>query len=268
LTDERLCVACAVLSPARERPRHYDRPNVCDGCRRRLALTLAELPGLCEALPAAYPKLQRPQINGSRIRSTPQASEPINWWPFDLASPADPRKRELAARVALGTDPEAEWQDGVLSVATELDGMVRDWLTYRPDEHEPALTVESLCRWLSHRLEWACERHPAVDEFAGDLVELARAVRSAGRVDSGVGTFVGRCPTELRDGSRCGRPLRVDMVKTDDDGTSSSGFVIACRCGSSWDRHRGEWVGLAAAQERAGLARWQEPCSTPTAAEE
>jgi hypothetical protein len=223
-------------------------------------LTLAELPGLCEALPAAYPRLQRPQINGSRVRSTPQASEPINWRPYDLALPADPRKRELAARVALGTDPEAEWQDGVLSVATELDGMVRDWLTYRADEHAPAPTVTSLCRWLSHRLEWACEHHPAVDEFAGDLVELAREVRSAGRVDSGMGTFVGRCPTELRDGSRCGRPLRVDMVRRADGDGNAGGFVVACRCGSSWDHTKGEWVGLAAAQERAGLARWQEAC--------
>mgnify|MGYP003576021883 CR=1 FL=1 len=179
MTDERLCITCAVLSPAREKPRHYEREHVCEGCRKRLALTLAELPTLCDVLPTAFPRLPRPQLNGSRIRSTPQASEPINWTPYDLDLPADPRKRELAVRVALGTDPEGEYQAGDLSVATELDGCVRDWLTYRPHEHAPAPLVFTLCRWLADRLDWACRYHPAIDEFAADLVELVGKVRRA-----------------------------------------------------------------------------------------
>lgn len=253
-TVEHRCVTCLPLNPAQDKPRHYEREHVCEPCRLRLSSMLGELPDLCAMLPARFPRLTRPQINGSRIRSTPQASEPINITPLDLDAPADPRKRELAARIALGIDPEADYQEGDLSVATELDGWARDWLTYRTSEHLPAPLVTSLCAWLSDRLEWACQHHPAVDEFAGDLLRISRATHRASQAGRRSGEVVGRCPKRLRDDtstqpSYCSTPLRIDPYATQ----------IQCpRCGSTWDRDRGhQWVTLAAEMQAVGLARWQ-----------
>lgn len=256
MSGERLCVCCPVLHPDRD-PCHYDTPAVCEGCRDQMDGLLGRLPELCALLPAAFERRPARRADGTRVRSTPRASEPLHWPAFDLAGPADPRKPGLRARAWLGLDPEADWQDGDLSVATELDAMARDWLTYRPGEHLPAPTVSSLCGWLSNRLDWACGHHPAIDEVAAILAELTRAVGLAGRLDHGRGVFVGRCPSVLRDGSRCATGLRVDPYST----------RVSCgRCGASWDRERG-WVALAGAQEAAGLARWQDgSCSTPDAA--
>jgi hypothetical protein len=59
-----------------------------------------------------------------------------------------------------------------------LDSWARDWQTYRW-ETLPEPAVSSLTRWLSDRLEWACDQHPAVDDFADELRALVSRVRSA-----------------------------------------------------------------------------------------
>jgi hypothetical protein len=72
-----------------------------------------------------------------------------------------------------GGDPD---QIGWLSVATELDFWVRDWIAARDmREHLPAAAAAELVQWLRNRLEWACLHHPAVDEFA----EMIRTLRTA-----------------------------------------------------------------------------------------
>ena len=231
---EHLCVVCPVLHPT-DKPHVYDRANVCESCRARIVTDLDRIPDLTALLPAAFPKTSRPQTNGSKIRSTPQSSEPINWSPYDLTLPADQRKRELLARAALGLDTD---QIGDLSVATILDTWARDFASIR-DEHLPEANVYALCRWLADRTEWACDHHPAVDEYADEICALARTVASVGRIDHTKGEKIGRCPAVLRDETRCAAPLRVDPYVDQ----------IQCgRCGSRWDRRKGEWMHLRAAQ--------------------
>lgn len=234
MTDEHLCVTCSVLHLSGQ-PRHYERAQVCEPCRLQIGGALERLPEATTALPAALPRTQAPQTSGSRIRSTPQSSEPLNWTPFDLLLPADIRKRELLARAALGLDPD---QIGDLSVATILDTWARDWASYR-DEYLPDPTVPALCRWLADRLGWACDEHPAIDEFAAEVVALARTVSVVARTDRSQGEKIGRCPQKLRDDSRCNTVLRVDPYADQ----------IQCnRCGTRWNRRKGEWMQLRAAQ--------------------
>lgn len=237
MTDEHLCLCCPVLYPT-DKPNHYEQAQVCQRCRDRMDADLDRLPDLTAQLPAAFPKTTRPGTNGSRIRSTPQSSEPINWSPYDLTLPADMRKRELLARAALGLDSD---QIGDLSVATILDTWARDWIThdfvdndYLPDPH-----VYPLCRWLADRLGEACDRHPNIDEFADEICSLARTVAAVGRTDHSKGEKIGRCPALLRDETRCGAQLRVDPYVDQ----------IQCgRCGTRWDRRKGEWLKLASDQ--------------------
>lgn len=121
-----------------------------------------------------------------------------------------------------------------------LDQWVQDWITYDLGDFPPPPTMTELTRWLLDRLDEACDRHPAIDDFARELSELAATVGNASRAgDRGRGEKVGRCPVLLRDDSRCGTQLRVDPYAD----------VIAChRCGSTWHRRTGEWLKLRAEQ--------------------
>lgn len=118
----------------------------------------------------------------SRVRSTRLASVPIAVDPTDLLMPARAgsvgvRTRGQWSRVPDG-DPD---QIGYLSVATVLDSWVRDWAETR-GENLPRLRdgersqVLILCSWLLDRLDWACQHHLALDEFAADVGKLASAL--------------------------------------------------------------------------------------------
>jgi hypothetical protein len=69
----------------------------------------------------------------------------------------------------------ARWVDqvGHLSVATELDFWVVDWIEARGQrEHRPAPNVPDLIRWLGDRVDDACDHNGAIDEFATKVSEL------------------------------------------------------------------------------------------------
>jgi hypothetical protein len=71
-------------------------------------------------------------------------------------------------------------QAGELPVATLLDLWCRDWITYDwcPGDHLPPPTVLDLAHWLRVRLEVACDRHPAIDDFAAELASMHLVLRS------------------------------------------------------------------------------------------
>jgi hypothetical protein len=80
-----------------------------------------------------------------------------------------------------GYYPRSLWpedQIGRLPVATILDQWVHDWISYDrcPGNHLPAPTVVTLAGWLTIRLGWACDEHPAVDDFAAELREVRAAL--------------------------------------------------------------------------------------------
>ncbi len=214
-----LCVTCPVLRGRHRdgdcrcggcRPRRPDRPPVCEGCRAHLERMLTEIPDVLLGIPYA-------RIWGaSEIKSKAYESKP----PIDVEALGD------LAGIGLGSP---------LGV---LDGWARDWAETRR-ERLPLPTLYSVTTWLTVRLEWACDQHPAVDEFAQDVRQLRQRLRRwEERQD---GSPVGPCPRRPDD-QRCGGRLVADPYER----------TITCpRCGAVWDRETGGWVQLVAQQAAA-----------------
>lgn len=202
---EHRCCTCSVYRPDAD-PRLPNRPPVCDGDRRLLDSHLGEIPDLYDRLPDEEPadldehtymlahpthgereyaadplavlggagpvrgRSSQPRVSGSKEPPAPTSLDRI-----DLTLPARPASRRLFARGQLGLDLD---QIGTLSTATILDTWVRDWRdTLWPDQHLPVPTVPELARWLRNRADEACDKHPAIDEFADEIKDLRRALR-------------------------------------------------------------------------------------------
>lgn len=120
-------------------------------------------------------KSAQPNVGGSRERPMP-----ISAALHDLKAPARVPNPTAQGRACAGD------QIGRLSVATTLDQWVRDWRdTLWPDHHLPPATVDQLVLWLRTpigndrtRLDEACDRHPAIDEFTLEMKTLVGALRS------------------------------------------------------------------------------------------
>jgi endogenous inhibitor of DNA gyrase (YacG/DUF329 family) len=132
------------------------------------------------------------QRGGARVHAAPASSPPLSLDAVDLTSRVNHEARRLLARGVLGLDDD---QVGHLSAATILHGWVRDWADIRR-EGEPMPVVREMCRWLADRLDWAAARHPALDEFAGEVLEL-RGVLTAltGRGEPPPETLSAPCPS-------------------------------------------------------------------------
>lgn len=154
-----LCVICQRREPT--------RAQVCNPDRIRLAGTLASIVELWRQLPDA---LQPGQSAAQRVTGSRDAPIPARIDVIDLTA---------AVRNGSAT-PEArehpEDQIGHPAVAAILDQWCRDWRDEMAFAQTlPLPTVPELARWLTDRLDWACDRHPAVDEFATEMRQL-RAV--------------------------------------------------------------------------------------------
>lgn len=205
-----LCICCPVLRPA-GRPRLPTAPQVCDGCRERLA-------GDLRALPDAFASVELEAIRagGERHASGFESRPPLNLTALSLLGP--------------GTD----------TPLARLDSWVQDWAGIRA-ETLPVPVVTTVCLWLSTRLPWACDSHPAVDEFAVDLRDLSGALRAFTGRDRG--EPVGRCPRRIGD-EPCNTALYVDPYVDE----------IQCpRCRQTWKRRAGEWMHLRAQQLSANV---------------
>lgn len=133
----------------------------------------------------------------------------------------------------------ARWDDqvGYLSVATELDFWVTDWIEARGQrEHRPAPNVPDLIRWLADRLDDACDHHLAIDEFAAKVRELLAACR---RVGGELSPLPERCH-----GVPCSRCDRLDLWRM-----PGSQWRAECgSCGRLWnDDEYQQWTQLLAA---------------------
>jgi hypothetical protein len=88
-----------------------------------------------------------------------------------------------SAREHQASDEARRWRDdqvGHTAVAYRLDQWVRDWITYdwcRSDQL-PVPTVPALAGWLSRWVDEACDRHPAIDDFADEISDVHGAIRA------------------------------------------------------------------------------------------
>lgn len=171
-----LCVLCAVFA---RRPQHVDEPQCCGDCRVRLAAVPTDIADAYPLLAEIRePRRGVPDVGG---RSA-EAPIPLAVDPYDLTAdhtvPQGPLRRgRLAANLDL--------QIGQLPVAAQLQAWVRDWCDLRDlGETYDGATVYAMCQWLSVRTSWACDHHPAVDEYATEMVDLRGTLLAmVGRVE-------------------------------------------------------------------------------------
>ncbi len=225
---EHLCVVCPQLR--RGDPRIYERANVCDGCRSRLRALLREVETNYAALRLAKGSANDgAKVSGSR---TPPLPLVVN--ALDLTMPPHTRgvqddlvplyeRVQVEVEVYEPTSPamvlvkyptrtemlshrrrrrdENGWlaygpsgdQVGEPSVPAMLDSWARDWQTHRW-RVLPLPTVPMLAEWLLQGLEWVCDEHPAIDDFAHELSETAAAIRPHGpRAELKVGVPCREC---------------------------------------------------------------------------
>ncbi len=214
MTDEHRCVVCPQLRPDHE-PRMYDRRQVCDGCRARLRGLLGEVRENYAGLSLAKGSTSGSKVSGSRtpplplavgaldltmpagrdravqsdlvpLYETVQVKVPVYERPIrpdvdeyrmvDEVRSQRRRRRDERGWLAYGLSGD---QVGDASVVGILDSWARDWQTYRWATL-PEPTVPRLVDWLLDRLDWACDEHPAIDDFAWELAQVAAAIRPAG----------------------------------------------------------------------------------------
>lgn len=208
-----LCITCAVFRP-KGNPRRPNRPMVCDGDRQALSGFLVDLPPLYIALDQF---LEPGTVGGERRSGAFESRLPMNVTVFSLLGPG------------LGTPL------GLMGT------WAADWAGIRR-ETQPDAGMFSLCAWLIDRLDWACDEHDAVDEFAADLKHMLGVIKAVTGKERG--EKVGRCPQRLGDGTRCDTQLYVDpYVDT----------IVCSRCRMEWKRKAGQWMHLRGQQLAAGV---------------
>lgn len=132
---------------------------------------------------------------------------------------------------AAGSRPPSGWSAAVSDltgpsglVLHTLAGWCADWADVgqiAPPEWPAGSTagqVDTACRWLRWHLDWACRRHPAVDEAMAEIAAVARHVRAAvgERAERRVGVTCG-----------CGVVLHV---------TATTGRTTCAGCGTAYNR--------------------------------
>lgn len=210
-----LCVTCSVLRRLRsdQRPRMPETPQVCEGCRTRLAGELTALPS---SLGAVYDHLVPGRGAGERRSSGYESKPPINLAAWSLILPG--RETPLAV----------------------LEFWAQDWAGER-SESVPEADTGVIVAWMANRLNWACDHHNAIDEYARDIRAITNWLRPY--QPRTIGQPAGTCPRKPAD-RRCGANLYVDPYQD----------IITCdRCGATWDRKQGEWTHLRAQQLAAGV---------------
>ena len=226
-----LCILCPIHFPSSTQdPRRPTHPPVCDGCRSRLTENVRGIPA---ALDGVWEHVE-PGRNGAERRTVGYESRP----PLNV-----PALSELQHGSVIPSKEGTRYpQDQLGSIQPRelLWWWVQDWAGIRR-ESTPSEWTEALAEWLVERVEWACDNHPAVDEFAQDIRDLTRALRAFAPKEQG--ESAGRCPQKRGD-VRCDTPLYVDPYVD----------TIRCtRCGTEWKRREGQWMHLRGQQVAAGV---------------
>lgn len=184
---------------------------------------------------AGLPANAKPTDDAPRVTGSREAPTPVNIDAVDLTAAA----RNSTATEAAKAHPED--QIGQVAVATILDQWVADWRDEMAfTQSLPVPTVPELARWLANRVEWACDRHPAVDEFAAEMGRLRAILRGV--------LGLSESPAEFCDGVVCRKCDRYALYRESD-------YVECDHCGLLYsEAEYREWVGLLAGQARRMVA--------------
>jgi hypothetical protein len=177
------------------------------------------------------PANAKPTTTSQRVSGSREAPVPVNLDLLDLT--AYPRN----AQATKAAKEHPEDQIGQAAVAYMLDQWCRDWrdeMAFRQSLPEP--TVPELARFLVNRVEWACDRHPAIDDFAAEMTRLRAVLRGTlGLTDP---------PAEFCDGVVCRKCDRYALYREGD-------YVECDHCGLLYsEQEYHDWVGLLAGAAR------------------
>lgn len=264
---EHLCVVCPQLRQGE--PRIYERANVCEGCRPTVRSLLVEAPELYGGL-----SMERASKGGDRVSGSRTPPVPLDLDALDITLPPNvgtvaddlvPLYDTVSVEVAVWVPARAddpyikvhEWraqrirrrdergilayglsgdQVGEPSLPSVLETWARDWQSHAWATL-PEPTVPALSRWLETRVEWACDHHPAIDDFVGQLRDQVRILR---RINGLSGPAFDTLDIPCR---RCDWLSLIPVAKQDRVECMHCGDLAT---GDEYDR----WTGLLAAGVR------------------
>lgn len=189
-------------------------PTVHDHCFEALDKRLQSIPALYADLAIA---MQPGKTGSERVSGSNGAALPLHMEPLSMQC--------RGGIVSILATWETDWR--------ERRGLsVQPARAHREQLLEGGTILAEVVDFLHTHLEWAVREHPAVDEFAGEVGDIASACRMALGAKSDF-ELIGRCPADL-DGRTCGRVLLADPYAP----------VIRCdRCRTEWPKAR--WPLLA-----------------------
>lgn len=210
-----LCIVCPVHS---RKPRAPQWGQACETCRDTMRSGLLELAEQYTLLDAQPSQSGGPKVSGTREAPLPGRLDVLN-----LVGPGAANVRDRHGD-----------QHGELPPLVWMQQWARDWRDNgAPGDQLPPPALADTEEWLRHRLDWACDEHPAVDEFARELGQQVATLRAVNGERSDRIT-IGPCPTQFDDRTTCGAPLKASPWLT----------AITCRrCGVRYDREHWLWLG-------------------------
>lgn len=169
MTEARLCVLCPVRG---RRPDHYERAQACEQCRVWLAGVLRDI---ADTYPDLADQLHPRKGGGQRVAGSREAPVPLVLDVVDLTHGGHRGYATADGRLW------AEDQIGHMAIRARLGSWAQDWLSYdwcRSDRLPEHTTAYALAAWLGKWADDACSHHPAVDEFADEMVEVLATIRA------------------------------------------------------------------------------------------
>lgn len=224
MVDQALCAICADGMPT---------PVICIRCEQRLRRDLDTVGKLRADLD---PRPGRGRSSG-KAPGKPGSRPPAN---ITALSATDTRSSRIWEVVNGKHRPGA---DDVINV----DAMLLGWGRITVEERSLTLALRDVfdvIRILNLSFDWWC-RHPAVQEFSGELHACAIALRQlCGDINE---RSVGRCPAAHEQRDACGGPLRLGYtgdLPDDPDEAVIPTHVVCGWCGDVWPLERDTLVAM------------------------
>lgn len=197
--------------------RDIEKPYACDQCVHQIDGWLADI---AEWWPRVPEHLERGRGGGGqKVAGSREAPLPFNPVVFDLVTP---------------------WPNNRDSAVNTLSTAVRDWCETFAGPHTMPADVPQMATWLRNRLGDAQRKHPALDEFHGEIRTLRNVLR---RVVGETDPKPELCPAPCK---KC--DLRA-LVKLND----GSGYVRCSGCGLHMtEGEYDQWTKLLVAHLKRG----------------